>query len=159
MDAPLAGNGPSSSGHLLTVGARRTGAVAAILIAVLLPATGCTGRGHTTHTAEHPDGCQVWDEGPSVPAHPSALTPPPTLMPILRQQFQTDLLTRLSPASAIADDPRVLKFLQVRHEPNGHTYTEFQAVGVGTTTVHAAQLGTGNTPTTTLRLTVTVRCR
>jgi hypothetical protein len=90
--------------------------------------------------------------------HPSATDPAPEFFATLREQFQTALSTKLSPDPATADDPGVLKVLSVRHASNGRTYTEFQAVGVGTTIVRVARRSTPTAAKAALRLKVTVLC-
>lgn len=135
--------------------ARRAATAYVGLLISALAISGCT---NGTATADHPNGCQAWNEGPPVPTHPSAGASPATFTAYLRQPFQTVLPTATSPNRAIADDPRTLKFLWLTHKANGQTYTGFEAVGVGTTTVRVESLATAGRPAATLRLTVTVRC-
>lgn len=142
--------------------------VAFALVTVLLSIGGCTAdtsrpvllpaRPVSPTTMDHPHACHLFDEGPSFLIRPGQAGAPASFAPLLRQQFQIEMPTALSPDAAIAQDPRVVALLQVRHEPDGMTYTEFQATSIGRTVITVSQRASPNGPAVTQSVTITVRC-
>lgn len=166
-DRASCGNRGTASGHLPSMKVQR---VAGACVAALLALVGCTGRTHdmaeapsssassAPATIEHPGGCYLWPESPTFPVHPDGGARPPTFTANLREQFQTAEPTRLTPDPVVVDDPSVVQVILVRHEMDGMTYTELQAVGVGKTVVHVPLGPAAGVQTTTLRLVVNVQC-
>lgn len=142
--------------------------VAFALVTVLLGIAGCTAntsrpgsspvRPVSPTTIDHPQACHLFDEGPSFSLRPGQAGAPASFAPLLRQQFQIEMPTALSPDAAIAQDPRVVALLQVRHDPDGLTYTEFQAISIGRTVINVSQRASPNRPAATQHITIMVRC-
>jgi hypothetical protein len=143
----------------------------AVSVITLIALAGCGGR-HIVAVASSPSatasvratladpaGCYLWPESPTFVVHPDGGAKAPTFIANLREQIQIVEPTRLTPNPFVTDDPSVVQVVLVRHELDGMTYTEIQAVGVGKTVVHVTLGSAAGAKATTLRLVVNVECR
>ena len=108
-------------------------------------------------TLDDPRGCTVAGEGPSAIVTTSLASPPRQFSALLGQQFETAELTAVSPGRSSASDGRVLKVIGFQAEPNGMTYTEFQAVGIGPSLLTVTRTNVSGA-TSRLQVLVTVAC-